>query len=393
MRRFSRRSFLRVGCGSVAVGLAGCAGSDSEGTPSRSRSPSGGQDTVSSYQYGSARTGVVNTTLPGADATEQWQTDPEVQNAIVLQWAAVDQQRVYAALQTFGHFPSAVVALDRETGAIQWKDETGGSAPALVDDTLYIADNRVRALAAGDGSERWVAGPEAEYGVPAVVDGRVYATTGRRMYAFDAADGSVLWSTKQDGNVGSAVAVADGTVYAGHASPPDDGRNGVAAFDTADGSSEWTVTIPSGVVAAPAVADGVVYVSDGGTLFALDAADGTERWRQSLGEYIGLSSPAVANGRVYVRTQNRVAAYELDGSTVWDQSVRRTGGSFQYHITVAGESLVVPGLQALEVHDAATGTKQYELPVAAGGAVVLDGTVYGATDARTGTFKITALQR
>lgn len=396
MIQFSRRSVLRAGVGAVTVGLAGCSGTNSTRTPSESRSTTGGQETVSSYKYDAARTGVVNATLPGSDATEQWATDPDIQNAILMEWAAIHQQRVYAAIRTFGQFPAAVVAFDHETGTVEWRHATGGSAPALAGDSLFIADDRVRALATSDGSEQWVATPEpdGEFDAPAVVDDTVYATSGETVYAFDAEDGSVVWATERGGNVGSPVAVAERTVYAGHASPRD-GVNEIVALDAADGSIQWQRATEDGIVAAPAIMDGVVYAStNAGTVYALDATDGTERWRQSLPEGLA-SSPSIANGRLYIRTQTTVSAHDLaDGSVEWQQSAARIGQSFQSPLTVADDGIVVLGGNTLAIHDSQDGAKRYELSLdedrTISGATVVDGTIYvGGTV--SGNFDIFAL--
>ena len=54
------------------------------------------------------------------------------------------------------------------------------------------------------------------------------------------------------------------------------------------------------IYSSPAVADGVVYVgSQDGNVYALDAATGTEAWSFATGGAVD-SAPAVADGVVYV---------------------------------------------------------------------------------------------
>jgi len=54
------------------------------------------------------------------------------------------------------------------------------------------------------------------------------------------------------------------------------------------------------VDSSPAVANGVVYVgSEDHNVYALDARTGAKRWVYTTG-YLVTSSPAVANGVVYV---------------------------------------------------------------------------------------------
>jgi outer membrane protein assembly factor BamB len=83
----------------------------------------------------------------------------------------------------------------------------------------------------------------------------------------------------------------------------------VYALDAATGEARWIVEIGGRVASSPTVAGGVVYVGnnaedyyDGGHIYALGAEDGGLRWRFEAGEWVGTSSPAIANGTLYVGT-------------------------------------------------------------------------------------------
>jgi outer membrane protein assembly factor BamB len=80
------------------------------------------------------------------------------------------------------------------------------------------------------------------------------------------------------------------------------------------------------VLGSPAVHDGVVYAGGGGTLYALDAATGHQVWAQPAGPSPLASSPAIANGFVFVRTRDRTLRGfdELEGVEL---IVQRMGGS------------------------------------------------------------------
>ncbi|NIO11826.1 MAG: PQQ-binding-like beta-propeller repeat protein, partial [Deltaproteobacteria bacterium] len=70
------------------------------------------------------------------------------------------------------------------------------------------------------------------------------------------------------------------------------------------GDLVWSYTtghwMHSYVYSSPAVAEGRVYVgSDNDTVFCLDASDGGLVWCYETGGNVG-SSPAVADGKVYV---------------------------------------------------------------------------------------------
>lgn len=105
-------------------------------------------------------------------------------------------------------------------------------------------------------------------GEPAVVDGTVYLG-GDEIRALDAADGSLEWDTEIEGQSPS-VTVADDTVYVG--------GERLVALDAATGNEEWSTTVGDDSVSAPLVAFGTAYVLSGGSLYAFDATDGSLRW-------------------------------------------------------------------------------------------------------------------
>ena len=60
------------------------------------------------------------------------------------------------------------------------------------------------------------------------------------------------------------------------------------------------------MISSPAVANGVVYVgSADGTLYALNASTGARLWGYSARGQL-ISSPAVANGVVYIGTDDGI---------------------------------------------------------------------------------------
>jgi hypothetical protein len=88
--------------------------------------------------------------------------------------------------------------------------------------------------------------------------------------------------------------VADGTVYIWTS------KGTVYALDASDGSRDWTAGTGTVTLSSPAVIDGTLYVgSDDGNVYALDAAEGTRRWAFETGDIV-ISSPAVVGGTVYV---------------------------------------------------------------------------------------------
>jgi outer membrane protein assembly factor BamB len=140
-----------------------------------------------------------------------------------------------------------------------------------------------------------------------------------------------VWLGTTGGDVESSPAVSNGVVYVG----ADDGK--LYAFDAhgvtnCTGASPktcaplWTAATGGPVISSPAVANGVVYVgSNDNKLYAFDARGTTgctgspkvcaPLWTATTGDDVR-SSPAVANGVVYVGSNdNKLYAFDAAGST------------------------------------------------------------------------------
>ncbi len=84
-------------------------------------------------------------------------------------------------------------------------------------------------------------------------------------------------------------------------------------------SQDWTFTTGSPVGSSPAVANGMVYIgSDNHNVYALNAATGARRWTFTTGSAVD-SSPAVANGVVYIGSDdhNVYAIKAATGARLW----------------------------------------------------------------------------
>lgn len=93
--------------------------------------------------------------------------------------------------------------------------------------------------------------------------------------------------------------VVDGVVYTGSTGEP----GYLYALDAETGEERWSYETPGFVTSAPAVRDNVLYVGTWGRrVYAIDIADGTERWTTDIGHRVGRSSPAVSDGRVILGT-------------------------------------------------------------------------------------------
>lgn len=110
----------------------------------------------------------------------------------------------------------------------------------------------------------------------------------------------------------------------------------VTAYDSADGTALWEHE--GTPVGRPAADDRTLYLGDeAGTLTAL-AADGSERWQQSVGGFP--RTLAAAGGRVYALTESGdiVAFAAEDGEQAWSETV---GADGRTALAATGNGVVV----------------------------------------------------
>jgi outer membrane protein assembly factor BamB len=85
----------------------------------------------------------------------------------------------------------------------------------------------------------------------------------------------------------------------------------VYALNASTGALVWSDATRGMVDSSPAVANGVVYVGSGRRVYALKASTGAKLWNYTTGDLVD-SSPAIANGVVYVASfDNSVYAFGL----------------------------------------------------------------------------------
>jgi outer membrane protein assembly factor BamB len=175
---------------------------------------------------------------------------------------------------------------------------------------------------------------------PAIVDGVVYSGTN----AFDAATGQLLWATNSGG---ISPAVSKSTVYI-------DTQNGLCAYAAANGTNLWCAEnnylpdAPSGA----AVVDGIAYFGSAlGSLFAINAATGAQLWSASISSDNAASSPAVANGVVYINGDSLFAFDAKTGAQLWSSSIPHGTSS----PAVVGGVVYGSGGAALAAFNATTG--------------------------------------
>ncbi len=201
----------------------------------------------------------------------------------------------------------------------------------------------------------------------------------------------LMWKYTTSGSILSSAAVVDERVYVGCMGT----NNKVYCLNAATGERIWDSFTNLLTYSSPAVADGRVYIgSADNNVYCLDATTGTHIWSYATGGQIS-SSPAVSEGRVYIGSaDNKV--YCLNGATgehIWDRSV---GGNVRSCPTVLGGNVYVGSDAGLSCLDAFNGIQRWTstigeiraTPAVSGGRVYVGGMdkkVY-CLNAYTGVF-------
>ncbi|MFJ4515978.1 PQQ-binding-like beta-propeller repeat protein [Streptomyces sp. NPDC088817] len=220
-----------------------------------------------------------------------------------------------------------------EISGCQTDFESPEAGPVVHDGTVYVwQDARLRALEARTGEERWsypIGDAASCGGVPVRVtpapDGYVYVCAGTRVLAVDVASGHVRWHFEAPAVFLCPPAFAPGPSVSGGGVYLADYLGTVYALDATDGRDRWRIATESRASVAPVlVAAGHVHVGSGRGLYTLDAVTGTPKWRfQAGGEIVG--APAVAEGRIHFGSTDHLL-YTLkadDGRLRWKLA---TGG-------------------------------------------------------------------
>lgn len=234
------------------------------------------------------------------------------------------------------------------TGDIEevWKNNAIGTNPrqglggvAVVAQTVYVGGNKLFALDATNGQQRWAFEPKipeiidpgggavyTNVGQPAVMNDTVYVAvefypyegspSDTALIAVDAHTGKRRWRFDTDGGSYSpfdTVTAAAGSVVT---SLPDGDASLLTVF-TADGKKRWQQRVDGDLDPLP-VTDGRVYVPTTTGVTALDVATGNEVWSAlSTVRFEPAATPMVENGTLFVAEEGTpgVTLIALDAAT------------------------------------------------------------------------------
>ncbi|GHF03908.1 hypothetical protein GCM10018772_31200 [Streptomyces fumanus] len=233
-----------------------------------------------------------------------------------------------------------VQAWEASTGRKLWEItgcqtdfESPEAGAVLHDGTVYVwQDARLRALDARSGDERWsypIGDAASCGGVPVRVaqaqDGYVYVSAGTRVLALEVASGHVRWHFEAPAVFLCPPVFVPGPAVTGGGVYLADYLGTVYALDATDGRDRWRIATEARAATEPVlVAGGHVHVGSGKGLYTLDAVTGTPKWRfQAGGDIVG--APAVAEGRIHFGSTDHLL-YTLkadDGRLRWKLA---TGG-------------------------------------------------------------------
>ncbi|TBO58543.1 serine/threonine protein kinase [Streptomyces kasugaensis] len=270
--------------------------------------------------------------LDAADGTDRWRLNTEGW-VYALQ---VDRGTVVTGMRGGGvqAWEAANGELLWEIGGAQTDFETAEAGPVVHDGTVFVrADARLRALEARTGAERWsypVGDAASCGGVPVRLlpapDGVVYVVAGTRVLAIDIARGELRWHFEAPAAFVSPPAFAPGPAVAGGGVYLADYLGTVYALDAADGRERWRIaTEPRQSTEPVLIAHGAVHLGSGHALYTLDAVTGTPRWRFQAGAEV-IGAPVVAEGRVHFGSADH-CLYTLDAM----------GGQLRWKLATGGE--------------------------------------------------------
>jgi outer membrane protein assembly factor BamB len=158
---------------------------------------------------------------------------------------------------------------------------------------------------------------------PIVADGRVFVLDAQtHVYAFNTKDGQPIWDKDL-------------------APPSPDQFTFFGVF-----GEDMSIDPSKGFGGGVAYDHGQLFVSTGfGSVFALDASTGEQKWKAELGVPI-VNAPVANGGRVFVSSEDNhfVALAESDGRTLWDhQGITESAGILaSTSAAVSGDYVIIP---------------------------------------------------
>ncbi|MEA2675184.1 MAG: hypothetical protein QOI92_2376 [Chloroflexota bacterium] len=263
--------------------------------------------------------------------------------------------------------------------------QPAGGIPALVDVPFYRSDAARSAIQPGPGpaakpAVAWQHAFPPSHFLPILANGLVIAGAGDgTVLAVDARSGVERWHFQAAGPVGASAGAANGLVFVGD-------TQSVFALDAATGTQKWVAAVPSDE-SRPIVVDGIVYSGAISGVVGLDAGSGNVVWQWHGPDGIAATVGPVVDGVAYISASDG-RLYAIDVKTSQErwhvQSIAKTLG----YAEVVGDTVYVGTTQQdapqlvgeLYAIDRASGAVRWRFRTPSGGQInagpVRDGIMY-----------------
>ncbi|HEY9774507.1 MAG TPA: PQQ-binding-like beta-propeller repeat protein [Planktothrix sp.] len=327
---------------------------------------------------------------------------------------------IYKGVVYVGSDDGNVYAVDERTGSMLWHTKLGDkvkSSPAVAEGIVVIGceDKKLYALDSHSGRVLWSfeAGDRISSS-PAVVDNVAYVGSwDGYLYAIDVKTGALKWKFETEGRITSSPAVGPdmvivsthgaGSAPAAHVAPPAPGSavpsptgvtatsgflgGSVFALNTADGSVLWQYKTGGKIFSSPLIFDGLVYFGSWDkTFYAVELATGKLKWKFRGSETFSIS-PVAANGKVFIGNDD-LKMYCLDsvsGRLLWKTALNSPVPLLTSSPAIEGNMLYVgssdANVYALDTRNGGIKWKyKTQRPIVSSPAVSLSGVCVGSQD-------------
>ncbi|MGH2506137.1 MAG: PQQ-binding-like beta-propeller repeat protein [Ktedonobacteraceae bacterium] len=294
-------------------------------------------------------------------------------------YALIADGKVFVTVEVGGN--SQLLALDQETGAVVWGPiSLSGAANAAYDaGSVFVVSGDtgtadvMQAYDAATGSLEWTTQLSGQYvfsSGPTARGGFVYtggAGSGGTLYALDETNGAIAWTQPVANGDDSTPAVTADGIYVTYPCQTYDFRPGTAEIVGHDNSG-----CDGGGGATPVTANGTLYAPNGTGDYNGDEFDAETG--QLTGTYTADIPPAIANDDGYFLQSGTLNAIQLSNNTIiW--SFTGDGNLVTSPIVVNQYVIVGSSSGNLYALDAATGEQVWEINV---GATIPPGPGWGA---------------
>ena len=228
----------------------------------------------------------------------------------------------------------------------EWSHRGASATHASRQSAFSAAPEKIWSASIGQGNSR----KHRISADPVAADGRIFTLDSRAQVGATGTSGQAIWSRdltpaddKADDASGGGLAVVDGRLYV------TTGFGDLFALDAATGAILWQQRLNSPAAGAPTVTNGTVYISTRDShALAIDAGDGRLRWQfqgaPSVTGIVGGAAPAVDSGlAVFPFGSTQIAgAYPKGGFQIWGGSAagKRLGQVYGQIKDISGDPVL-----------------------------------------------------